>query len=109
LMGRVFVNAGLEVVGDNDTDEQRFLGPTFLKELGMPRPSAAEHYLKQNLDDQRRPQKRPSDNATLVTYGDAAGYDAPGELAGRKFYLDRKDAYEPNGTALVPGPAADAS
>jgi len=93
LMGRVFVNAGLEVVGENDGDDDRFLKPTFLKELGMPRPSAVEHYLKQNLDAQGRPQKRPSDNATLVTYGDAAGYDAPGELAGRKFYLDRKDAY----------------
>lgn len=86
LMGRVFVNAGLEVVGEHDTDEQRFLGPTFLKELGMPRPSAVEHYLKQP----HYPQSRPSDNATLVTYGDAAGYDAPGELAGRKFYLDRQ-------------------
>lgn len=105
LMGRVFVNAGLEVVGENDTNEQRFLGPTFLKELGMPRPSAVEHYLKQP----HHPRSRPSDNATLVTYGDAAGYDAPGELAGRKFYLDRKDGYEPNGTALVPGPAADAA
>ena len=112
LMGRVFVNAGLEVVGENDTDEQRFLPPTFLKELGMPRPSAVEHYLKQTY----HPRSRPTDNATLVTYGDAAGYDTPGELAdgefghaaepsrdavgydtpgelaGRKFYLDRKDA-----------------
>lgn len=88
LMGRVFVNAGLEVVGETDTDEQRFLGPTFLKELGMPRPSAVEHYLKQPY----HPQSRPSDNATLVTYGNAAGYDAPGELAGRKFYLDRPTA-----------------
>ncbi len=88
LMGRVFVNAGLEVVGENDTDEQRFLGPTLLKELGMPRPSAVEHYLKQP----HHPQPRPSDNATLVTYGDAAGYDTPGELAGRKFYLDRPNA-----------------
>ena len=88
LMGRVFVNAGLEVVGENDSDEQRFLGATFLKELGMPRPSAVEHYLKQP----HHPRSRPSDNATLVTYGDAAGYDAPGELAGRKFYLDRPDA-----------------
>jgi len=88
LMGRVFVNAGLEVVGGNDSDEQRFLRPTFLKELGMPRPSAVEHYLKQP----HLPQSRPSDNATLVTYGDAAGYDAPGELAGRKFYLDRPNA-----------------
>jgi len=88
LMGRVFVNSGLEVVGENDSDEQRFLGPTFLKELGLPRPSAVEHYIKQP----HYPQSRPTDNATLVTYGDAAGYDAPGELAGRKFYLDRPDA-----------------
>lgn len=92
LMGRVFVNAGLEVVGESDTDDDRFLEATFLKELGMPRPSAVEHYLKQNLDAQGRPQKRPSDNATLVTYGDAAGYDTPGDLAGRKFYLDRPKA-----------------
>jgi CRISPR-associated protein (TIGR03986 family) len=89
LMGRVFVNAGLEVVGESDVDDDRFLNPTFLRELGMPRPSAVEHYLKQPY----HPQSRPSDRATLVTYGDAAGYDAPGELAGRKFYLDRKDAY----------------
>lgn len=88
LMGRVLVNAGLEVVGENDSDDDRFLKPTFLKELGMPRPSAVEHYLKQP----HHPRSRPSDNATLVTYGDAADYDAPGELAGRKFYLDRPNA-----------------
>lgn len=105
LMGRFFVNSGLEVVGENDTDPARFLPPTFLKELGMPRPSAVEHYLTQP----HHPQSRPSDNAVLVTYGDALGYDAPGELAGRKFYLDRKDAYGPDGKGLVPGPAADHS
>jgi len=88
LMGRAFVNAGLEVVGESDSDDDRFLKPTFLKELGMPRPSAVEHYLKQP----HHPQSRSSDNATLVTYGDAAGYDTPGELAGRKFYLDRPNA-----------------
>jgi hypothetical protein len=88
-MGRISVNAALEVVGENDSDEERFLGPTFLKELGMPRPSAVEFYLKQPY----HPNPRPSDRATLVTYGDAVGYDTPGELAGRKFYLDRKDAY----------------
>ena len=88
LMGRVFVNAGLEVLDESDTDDVRFLKPTFLKELGMPRPSAVEHYLKQP----HHPKSRPSDNATLMTYGDAVGYDEPGELAGRKFYLDRKDA-----------------
>jgi hypothetical protein len=90
LMGRVSVNAALEVVGDDETDDQRFMPPTFLRELGMPRPSAVEHYLKQ--PDYPNPQGR-SDKAWLLTYGDAAGYDTPGELAGRKFYLDRKDAY----------------
>jgi CRISPR-associated protein (TIGR03986 family) len=89
LMSRVSVNAGLEMVSDRDTDDHRFLKPTLLKELGMPRPSAVEHYIKQP----HHPQSRASDRATLVTYGDAAGYDAPGELAGRKFYLDRMDAY----------------
>lgn len=89
LMGRVSVNAGLEVVEDGDTDGTRFLPPTFLKELGMPRPSAVEHYLQQP----HHPKSRPSDTATLVTYGDAAGYDTPGEFAGRKLYLDRKDAH----------------
>jgi hypothetical protein len=105
LMGRVSVNAGLEVIGDGDTDDTRFLNPTFLKELGMPRPSAVEHYLKQP----HHPRSRPSDNATLVTYGDAVGYDAPGELAGRKFYLDRRDAYDANGRALERGPWRDES
>lgn len=105
LMGRLFPNAAIEVVGDNETDDDRFLGPTFLKELGMPRPSAVEYYLKQP----HHPTPRPSDDATLVTYGDAEDYDEPGELAGRKFYLDRRDAYDANGNALVPGPAADAS
>ncbi|MBI3269241.1 MAG: hypothetical protein HYZ53_09485 [Planctomycetes bacterium] len=89
LMGRLFVNAALELVSASDTDETRFLKPTFLKELGMPRPSAVEHYLKQP----HHPGSRPCDNASLVTYGDAAGYDTPGTLAGRKFYLDRPDAY----------------
>ncbi|QUV93978.1 TIGR03986 family CRISPR-associated RAMP protein [Chloracidobacterium aggregatum] len=105
LMSRVSVNAALEVVGDNEADDQRFLPPAFLKELGMPRPSAVEFYLKQPY----HPRSRPSDRATLVTYGDAAGYDTPGELAGRKFYLDRKDAYGNDGKGLVPGPAADSS
>jgi CRISPR-associated protein (TIGR03986 family) len=105
LMGRIFVNAALEVVGENDTEDARFLPPTFLKELGMPRPSAVEHYLKQPY----HPRSRPSDKSTLVTYGDAVGYDDPGELAGRKFYLDRKDAYGTDGKGLVPGPAADSS
>ena len=89
LMGRVSINAALEVVGEDEADNRRFLPPTFLRELGMPRPSAVEFYLQQPY----HPNPRPSDRATLVTYGDAAGYDEPGELAGRKFYLDRSDAY----------------
>lgn len=88
LMGRIFPNAAIEVVADDEIDEKRFLTPTFLKELGMPRPSAVEHYLKQP----HHPYSRPSDGAKLVTYGDAQGYDKPGELAGRKFYLDRPNA-----------------
>jgi len=89
LMGRISVNAALEVVDENEEDDQRFMPPTFLKELGMPRPSAVEFYLNQPY----YPNSRPSDKAKLVTYGDAVNYDAPGELAGRKFYLDRSDAY----------------
>lgn len=89
LMGRISVNAGIEVVADGDTGDSRFLPPTFLTELGLPRPSAVEHYIQQPY----HPGSRPSDRATLVTYGDASGYDNPGALAGRKFYLDRQDAY----------------
>ncbi len=89
LMGRLSVNAAIEVIEDGDAADKRFLPPTFLRELGMPRPSAVEHYLEQHY----YPNQRPSDQAQLVTYGDAAGYDEPGKLAGRKFYLDRKDAY----------------
>lgn len=89
LMGRVFINAGLEVLSPGESEADRFLKPTFLKELGMPRPSAVEHYLQQ--PDYPAPKGRP-DQAKLLTYGDAQGYDQPGELAGRKFYLDRKNA-----------------
>lgn len=89
LMGRISVNAALEVIADGDSEEKRFLPPTYLRELGMPRPSAVEHYLKQP----HYPNARRSDSSPLVTYGDAEGYDTPGELAGRKFYLDREDAY----------------
>jgi len=89
LMGRISINAALEALPSNAKDEERFLPPTFLKELGMPRPSAVEFYLKQPY----HPKSRPSDRACLVTYGDAAGYDEPGQLSGRKFYLDRDEAY----------------
>lgn len=89
LMGRLSLNAAVEVVEPAEAATDRFLPPTFLRELGMPRPSAVEHYLEQP----HHPNPRPSDEASLVTYGDAAGYDEPGKLAGRKFYLDRADAY----------------
>lgn len=92
LMGRISVNAAIEVIEPGkEKDEARFEKPIFLKELGQPKPSAVENYLKQPNHPNRN---RPGDKATLVTYGDAAGYDTPGQLAGRKFYLDRKDAHE---------------
>jgi hypothetical protein len=87
LMGRISINSALEIV--RGTEKDRFLPPTFLRELGQPRPSAVEHYLKQP----QAATHREGDAAMLRTYGDAAGSDEPGELAGRKFYLDRKDAY----------------
>lgn len=91
LMGRISVNTAIEAVGPDETDDDRFEPPTFLKELGQPRPSAVEFYLKQPWANRERPadRQRPSDRASLVTYGDAKGYDDPGILAGRKFYLDR--------------------
>lgn len=92
LMGRISVNAAIEVIEPGkEKDEARFEKPIFLKELGQPKPSAVENYLKQPNHPNRN---RPGDKATLVTYGDAAGYDTPGQLAGRKFYLDRKDAHK---------------
>jgi CRISPR-associated protein (TIGR03986 family) len=87
LMGRISINSALELV--RGTDKDRFLPPTFLRELGQPRPSAVEHYLQQP----QAATHRNGDDAMLRTYGDLAGHDEPGELAGRKFYLDRKDAY----------------
>jgi CRISPR-associated protein (TIGR03986 family) len=90
LMGRIFINSALEVVEEHDDENTRFLPFTFLKELGQPRPSAVENYL-QRSDEQLEEKRR--DQAILVTYGDAEGYDLAGDLAGRKFYVDRADAY----------------
>jgi hypothetical protein len=106
LMGRITVNAALELVASGETDEQRFLRPTFLRELGMPRPSAVEFYLKQP-DYPSHPKQRPSDRGELITFGDATDYDQPGELCGRKFYLDRADAY--TGTPWVDADAPEAN
>jgi hypothetical protein len=92
LMGRISVNAAIEVIEPGkEAETDRFEKPIFLKELGQPKPSAVENYLKQPYFSANR--TRPLDTAKLVTYGDAAGYDTPGQLAGRKFYLDREDAY----------------
>ncbi len=88
LMGRLFVNAAIEQLGKRSPYE-RFLPPTLLRELGTPKPSAVEHYLQQHGTQARNSDCLPPDNATLQTYGDLRGEDAPGELAGRKFYLDR--------------------
>lgn len=68
-------------------DNDQFLIP--LKPLGMPRPSAVEHYLRQP-DANTLCVKRHGDGAALLTYGDlpeVPGMDAdePAELAGRKF------------------------
>ena len=95
LMGRISVNAAIEVIEPGKEDEDsRFEKPIFLKELGQPKPSAVENYLKQPTNETERRTLRANDTAKLVTYGDAAGYDKPGQLAGRKFYLDRREAHE---------------
>lgn len=54
----------------------------------MPRPSAVEFYLSQP----HRLGQTASHVSKLVTYGDVATLDQPGQIAGRKFYLDRGDA-----------------
>lgn len=101
LMGRVSPNAAIEVVAQDEDEKTRFLLPVLLKELGMPRPSAVEHYVRQP------PATPRSDRAAYATYGDAKRYDSPGELAGRKLYLDRADAHVPPGND--DGPWSDSS
>lgn len=109
LMGRISVNAAIEVIEPGKEDEKaRFEEPIFLKELGQPKPSAVENYLKQPTNETERRTLRSNDKATLVTYGDAVGYDTPGQLAGRKFYLDRADAYNPYSTPNKIAPWKDA-
>ncbi len=89
LMGRISINAAIEDVRENEKEDDRFIKQTFLRELGLPKPSAVEHYIQQRDDHVRTHRK---DDAMLMTYGDAKGYDKSGELAGRKFYLDRAGA-----------------
>lgn len=99
LMGRISINAALEHLTSGPSESGRFLPPTFLRELGQPRPSAVEHYLIPS--NASRP-----DQAILATYGDTADRDGapldpPGKLAGRKVYLHRPNApfAEPKETA----------
>ena len=95
LAGRVGCNLAVE----QDTDrplEQRFLNAPNgclvpLRPLGMPRPSAVEHYLTQDRLDDR------IDDGILCTYGDTPDDSAVGRLRGRKFYLHQPDAARPKG------------
>lgn len=94
LMGRLFFNNAIEDVSAGDNDETRFRRFTVLRELGQPRPSAVEHYLQQTIVTRQ-------DQATLATYGDLDSNgptprDHSGDLAGRKFYLDRAANAEDN-------------
>lgn len=94
LAGRVSINCAVEDTSRRSKATDRFLPPTYLKELGQPKPSAVEHYLQQphiQATDAERYQPRGSDQAHLLTYGDLRGSDPSGELAGRKLYLDRSD------------------
>ncbi|MGZ8245940.1 TIGR03986 family type III CRISPR-associated RAMP protein [Methylomagnum sp.] len=104
LKGRIGCGFAVEHLKDGKlSDQQRFLPGTEnsrflvpLKTLGMPRPSAVEHYLRQP-DAATIKAKRHGDGAGLLTYGDLPGdaADTPGELAGRKFYRHQPDAANP--------------
>ena len=90
LAGRIAFNIAVEQTADHNNDT-RFLNPDNgcavpLKVLGGPRPSAVEYYLDQSEIKKRQ------DGGTLITYGDLPGIDPPGELRGRKFYLNQPSA-----------------
>lgn len=93
LAGRVSINMAVEQnagrpPGERFLNERSgFLVP--LRPLGLPRPSAVEHYLTQDRLDQR------GDGGTLCTYGDTPDDAAVGRPRGRKFYLHQPDAAEP--------------
>ena len=86
LAGRISINHALEDCDkDKATEDTRFMygGDHFvLKELGSPKASAVEFYIKQNPD---------TNGNALKTYGDLAK-DNDSELAGRKFYRHQPDA-----------------
>ncbi len=88
LAGRLAPNMAVEQCPDG-RDNARFLHLAVpLKILGQPRPSAAEHYLQQDA----AAVAARGDLGAMRTWGDVAGLDAPGEIAGRKFYLHQPDA-----------------
>lgn len=96
LASRLSINCAVEDTSHRSKETDRFLPPTYLKELGQPKPSAVEHYLQQpniQATDAERYQSRGSDQAHLRTYGDLRGRDPGGELAGRKFYLDQQEQW----------------
>lgn len=95
LAGRLAFNMALEQLTNNATLQQRFLGanPDFivpLKPLGQPRASAPETNLQQPWT---AISARP-DNGGMLTLGDRilSPRDQPGELAGRRGYLNQPDA-----------------
>jgi len=77
LAGRLAFNIAVEHA-ENPQDSSRFMDegrPVPLRVLGLPRPSAVEHY----IDQEGAPE------GCLNTYGDLPG-EAGGELSGRKYY-----------------------
>lgn len=98
LAGRISFNTAIEDI-QNKTLAQRFVNAGAeirLGVLGMPRPSAVEFYLQQNLSTtQSKPKLKK-----LVTYGDLPS-DAGGDLAGRKFYRHQSAAAQRKSYARV--------
>jgi hypothetical protein len=104
LAGRVAVNMAVEQDAQREPGA-RFLGnaPGFLvplRPLGMPRPSAVEHYLTQDRLDER------PDAGILCTYGDTPEDKAVGRLRGRKFYLHQPEAAQNAACYALVGPAS---
>ncbi len=100
LAGRIAFNMAVENLSHQDeiAESNRFLNSISsccvpLKELGSPKPSAVEFYLKQKKSGTRAPRA----GGLLDTYGDLPGVEPFGEeLNGRKFYLHQPDAADPS-------------
>lgn len=94
LAGRIAINHALEVVTPpmKANDDSRFISCSGslvlpLRELGSPKPSAVEFYVKQERSD--------NESGRLTTYGDLAD-SPPSVLAGRKFYRHQPPAADPD-------------